>query len=186
MKRLVLAAAFSVALSGPATAASLDGITLADMRMVGGTPLRLNGIALRTYSLLRIHIYVAGLYLEHPTDDAEQILRSPEKKMLDIRFVHDVDAASARKAWLEGFDSNCESPCPVNRSEIDKFLAAVTDMRKGDVTALVFTPGQVAFQRDGQTVGTVKEPLASVILASFIGPVPPTERLKRELLGGHG
>ena len=49
----------------PAIAAELDGVTMPDLLQVAGTPLRLNGMGLRTYPLFRIHIYVAGLYLQH-------------------------------------------------------------------------------------------------------------------------
>ena len=42
---------------------------LPDTLQVDGKTLHLNGLGLRTYSFLRIHIYVAGLYLEHLSTD---------------------------------------------------------------------------------------------------------------------
>ena len=47
-----------------ANAAQLAGVWLPDDREVVGTHLVLNGIALRTYSILHVRVYVAGLYLE--------------------------------------------------------------------------------------------------------------------------
>lgn len=35
---------------------------------------------------------VAGLHLERPNDTAEAIIRSPDNKLLDIRFLCNVDA----------------------------------------------------------------------------------------------
>ena len=46
----------------PAQAAELDGMQLPDTVQVEGKTLHLNGFGRRTYSLLRIHIYAAGLY----------------------------------------------------------------------------------------------------------------------------
>lgn len=167
-----------------AGAAVLDGISLPETGTLGGTELRLNGIALRTYSWLRIHIYVAGLYLEHPTHDAEAILDSPGKKLLVVRFVHDVSAEDARRAWQEGFDGNCHPPCRLAPADVARFLAAVPAMRAGDHSTLAFTPGGVSITLNGQTVGTISNPMfARAVLATFIGPDPPTARLKRELLG---
>jgi hypothetical protein len=167
-----------------AGAGTLDGVSLPDTATLGGTELRLNGIALRTYSWLRIRIYIAGLYLENPAHDAEAILRSPEKKLLVVRFIHDVDAEDARKAWREGFDDNCRAPCHLAPADVTRFLAAVPAMRSGDRSTLAFTPAGVAITMNGENVGTISDPMfANAVLATFIGPHPPTERLKRELLG---
>ena len=165
-------------------AATLDGVSLPETATLGTTELRLNGIALRTYSWLRIRIYVAGLYLERPSHDAETILRSPEKKLLVVRFIHDVDAEEARKAWREGFDDNCRAPCRLAPADVARFLAAVPAMRSGDRSTLAFTPAGVSITLNGQVLGTISDPMfAHAVLATFIGPHPPTERLKRGLLG---
>ena len=57
-----------------AAAVELDGVAMPEAQTVAGARLALNGLALRTYSFLRVHIYVAALYLEHRTSDAKAIL----------------------------------------------------------------------------------------------------------------
>ena len=180
---LTLSAAAAIIFSGSASAAQLDGVTLPDSMSLDGTELHLNGIALRTYSWLRIRIYVAGLYLEHPSHDAEAILDSPEKKLLAVRFVHDVDAADARQAWREGFEDNCRAPCHLAPSDVERFLAAVPAMRTGDHSTLSFTREGLRITMNGHALATITDPVFSrAVLATFIGPKPPTPRLKRELL----
>jgi len=170
-----------------AGAAELDGVVLPDRATVGGTQLALNGIALRTYSLLRVRIYVAGLYLERPSRDAEAILDSPEKKLLAVRFLRDVDAKDARKSWEEGFADNCVSPCHLAPNDEARFLAAIPSMRRGDFSTLVFVPGRLTVTMDGHLVGIITNPtFERAVLATFIGPKPPTEGLKRGLLGEGG
>jgi hypothetical protein len=101
----ILAAVALLALS-VARAAELEGVPMPDVRVVDGTLMRLNGIGLRTFSVLGIRIYVAGLYLERRNGDANTILHSRERKLLDIRFLRDVGAEDARKAWRESFQQN--------------------------------------------------------------------------------
>ena len=74
MRDWLTVSAAIVMLSASAAAAQLAGVAFPDAVALDGTELHLNGIALRTYSWLRIHIYVAGLYLEHPSHDAQAIL----------------------------------------------------------------------------------------------------------------
>ena len=168
-----------------ANAASLDGVSMPDTRVVDGVNMRLNGIGLRTYSVVGIHIYVAGLYLERQSDNSDSILQSPERKLLNFHFVHDIDAKDAREAWQDGFASNCKPPaCQLDPGDVQRFLASVPAVHRGDQSSMWFTPKGVDITLNGRPMGQVNDPhFATVMLATFIGPVPPSEKLKRELLG---
>lgn len=169
---------------GPVRAAMLDGVTMPDRVTVNGRDLLLNGIGLRTYSLLHVRVYIAGLYLDQPSHDSEEIIRSPRIKRLAVQFLRDLSADKGRDAWREGFAGNCKPPCHLKPEAVDRFLALVPSVQKGDVGTLTFTGGNVTFDHNGHVIGTVDDPqFTSVILATFIGAVPATERLKQELLG---
>lgn len=184
---LTASAAAIIMLSGSAAAAQLAGVALPDAVTLDGAELHLNGIALRTYSWLRIRIYVAGLYLEHPSHDADAILRSPEEKLLVVQFLHDVDTKHARDAWREGFENNCVAPCHLAPSDVERFLAAVPAMRAGDSSTLAFTREGLQITMNGHTLGTITNPVFSrAVLATFLGPEPATPRVKRELLNNIG
>ena len=183
IRGLILAAAILVAVT-VAHAADLEGVSMPETRVVDGTQMRLNGIGLRTYSALGIRIYVAGLYLERRSGDPDTILHSQERKLLDIRFLRDVDAEDARKAWRDAFDQNCKAPCYLDPHDVERFLAAVPSVHKGDDSALLFTSEGVHVTFNGRLMGDIHDPhFAELMLATFIGAVPPTPRLKRELLG---
>jgi hypothetical protein len=183
VRRLILAVVAVVPLTF-AYAAELDGVSMPDTRVVDGTQMRLNGIGLRTFPVLGIRIYVAGLYLERRSDNADTILRSSERKLLDIRFLRDVNADDAREAWRDGFAQNCKAPCYLDPGDVQRFLAAVPAMHKGDHTTLLFTSKGVRVTFNGRPMGDIADPhFAETMLATFIGPEPPTPRLKRELLG---
>lgn len=184
MVRQSILAAVALATVSAAHAADLDGVTMPDVRTVNGIHMRLNGIGLRTFSVLGIRIYVAALYLERRSDNSDTILRSPETKLLDIRFLRDVDAKDARKAWQESFEQNCKAPCYLDPEDMRRFLAAVPSVRKGDASTLLFTSKGVHVTLNGRPMGDIADPhFATLMLATFIGAEPPTPRLKRELLG---
>ena len=183
VRGLILAAATLVGVS-VAHAADLDGVSMPDMRVVDGTQMHLNGIGLRTFSVLGIRIYVAGLYLQRRSDDPDAILHSSETKLLDIRFLRDVDAEDARRAWQESFEQNCKAPCHLDPNDLQRFLAAVPSVHRGDDSTLLFTAQGVHVTFNARPMGDIADPhFAELMLTTFIGPVPPTPRLKRELLG---
>jgi hypothetical protein len=166
--------------------AELDGVQLPDTLQVDGMTLHLNGFGLRTYSLLGIHIYVASLYLEHLSTDPEQIIRSPETKVLTVRFERNVSADDARKAWRDGLENNCVAPCHLVPEDVEKFLADIPAMRTGDNYSLLFAQQGATVTVSGHLIGTVSQrQFAEVMLATFLGPKPASQRLKQELLRGH-
>jgi hypothetical protein len=124
------------------------------------------------------------LYLERRSENPDTILRSPERKLLDIRFLRDVDAADVREAWRDGFEKNCMAPCYLDPRDVQRFLAAVPSVRKGDESTLLFTSTGVDVTFNGRKIGEISDShFAEIMLATFIGSAPPTPRLKRELLG---
>jgi hypothetical protein len=168
-----------------AQAAEFDGIQLPDTVQAGGKTLQLNGVGRRTYSFLGIHIYVASLYLEHLSSNAEQILRSPETKLLIVKFERSISAEDARKAWREGLANNCLPPCQIDPQDLETFLAAVPAMREGDVFSLMFTQRGATVTVGGQPLGPVIKPqFAEAMLATFLGPRPASPSLKQALLRG--
>lgn len=169
---------------GSAKAAKLDGIFMPDEQIVHGTRLQLNGIGIRTYSIFRIRIYVAGLYLERRSDSPDSIIHSDGPKLLIIHFLHNVTAEQARTAWQDGFKQNCRSPCYLDPRDVESFLAHVPPAREGDSISLVFTSKGARVTDNGRPLGSIDDPhFANVMLETFIGPAPPTPQLKRGLLG---
>ena len=169
-----------------AHAAELDGVQMPETLQVNGNTLHLNGIGLRTYSILHIHIYVASLYLEHLSNNPEQIIHSPETRLLMLRFERNVSAEEARKAWRTGLENNCMSPCHLDPGDVSRFLSKVPDMHAGDDFNLIFTQSGGTVTVNGQQIGTIsRRQFSDAVLATFLGPDPASPTLKRELLRGH-
>ena len=178
--------AVTVPVSFAARAAEFDGVQLPDTIEAGGRTLRLNGFGRRTYSILGIHIYIASLYLEHPSTDPAAILRSPETKMLIVRFERSISAEDARKAWRDGLQNNCQPPCQLDPQDVATFLASVPAMQEGEVFSLLFTQRGATVTAGGRLVDVISKPqFAEAMLATFLGPRPASPRLKEDLLRGH-
>ncbi len=167
-----------------AEAVQLASVTLPDTRDVGGVRLILNGAGVRTYPILGIRIYVAGLYLEQRSSDAAAIVRSPGTKLLEIHFLRDVPEARAREAWQTGFADNCEAPCRLNAQDVARFLAAEPAIHRGDVSMFLFTRNGMTVTFNGRVLGSTDNVyFAQQVLNTFLGPVPATPAVKRGLLG---
>ena len=180
----LLAVGITAAWLQPAAAAQGGGVTLPPRLTVGTTNLVLNGFGVRTYSILAIHIYVAGLYLERPDHDAGTILASPGIKVLWIRFVHDVGVTDIRDAWKKGLLNNCAAPCRLSPAVLSRFLAALQPVRAGDLVTFVFETGGLNVYDNGRLLGRITNTyFTRLMLAVFIGPHVAAPQLRRELLG---
>jgi hypothetical protein len=169
-----------------ASAAQLDGVQVPETYLVNGKTLYLNGLGLRTYSILNVHIYAASLYLEHLSTDADKILHSLETKLLAVRFEHAVSAEDAQKAWRDGLANNCLEPCRIDPGDLATFLSQVPAMRVGDNFNLIFTRTGAVITVNGQQIGTIeRRQFAEALLATFLGPNPASPTLRQQLLMGH-
>ena len=172
-------------LAAPAGAAELDGVRLPDSWTLGEKTLRLNGIGTRVYSLFKVRIYVAGLYLEQPSKDADAILASPAPKVVHLQMLYPVSRDDAVKVWREAFAESCRPPCSIEPGAVERFLGLVRDVDKNTTLTYVMSEKGLQLGYDGKLAGEVESPLLGrLVLATFIGDKPPTPELKRALLGG--
>lgn len=176
--------ALTASFAAPGAAAELYGVVMPDRREVDGVSLQLNGIGARILSPFGVKIYVAGLYLEHPSTDAAKILASPQRKLIEMRFLRAVDRADIARAWRIEFADICRSECRPPAMAIAQFEEALRDMADGGEMRFSFAGDRVEIFMDGQRTGTVADPaFAPLLLATWIGELPPTEELKAGLLG---
>lgn len=181
-----LAALLCLAAAGPARAATLDGLTLADTYPVQGQTLVLNGMAIRTLSIFHVRVYVAGLYLAQKARDSRAILDSATPKVVLLQFLHTASKADIEKQYREGEQKNCgHGECaPADAADFERLIAATPAFAVGDTLTYVFTAQGMRVLANNKSLGDFANPdLSRRMLASFIGPYPPSEDLKAHLLG---
>lgn len=174
-----------LALGGTTLAGTKAGVTMPDRVTVGGQSLVLNGMGLRE-ATLGIDVYVAGLYVQHPTSDPASLIDARQPKQLVLKFVHDVGHDKIVKAWHEGFAKSATVPMSRLRPYIAQLDAWTPSFSDGDTLTFTYVPGTgVTVAVNGATKGTIADPdFAQSLFAIWLGPRPPSGELQRGLLRG--
>lgn len=173
-------------LAADAAAATLAGVTLPDSYTVDGQTLVLNGIGLRTLTIFNVKVYVAGLYLPRQSHDSRQILNSPGPKVLLLEFIRSGSKAQVEKQYRAGEETNCgDGGCdPADQADFERLVAAAPAVNPGDTSTYIFTAKGVRVFANDRLIGDfANRDLAYHLLAGFIGDHPPSQRLRRQLLG---
>ncbi len=184
--RGVAAAAISVGAPGGAGAAELNGVRVPETYQLDGRTLVLNGYGLRTLSFLRIKLYVAALYLAQKNYDPEAIMASSGPKVVVLHFVRGGSREQVQSRYREGAEENCGAgQCdPSLQADFDRLLATAPAVEPGDTLTYMMTDKGLRVSFNGQPPMVYANPtLAKLMLAGFIGPHPPTQDLRANLLG---
>jgi hypothetical protein len=130
-------------------------------------------------------VYVGGLYVEKKSNDAENLLTSPETKVLQLKFLRNVALKDIQKAWSQGYEKNCaREQCAQFQSEIQSLNALMDECKENEVLQFVFANDAVQVWKNGSKKGEVKKVgFPAQVLAIFVGAQPPNEDLKNGLLG---
>src|SRR5262245_37768544 len=169
-------------LSLPARAAELAGATLPDTLTAGEKTLKLNGLGLRKKAVFKV--YVGGLYLESPSKDAGAILTADRAKAIRMHFLRDLTKAQLVEAFQEGFDANAKE-ATAQKTSFDRMLALVPDVKEGSTLTFTYVPGKgTTLSAGSKELGVFEgKGFADAVFAIWLGPKPPSEDLKKGLLG---
>jgi hypothetical protein len=187
MRKLSLLLFGAVLISGSVGAAELAGVTMADKATIGETELALNGLGLREATMLKVDVYVGGLYLEKPSTDAAAILESRQIKRIHMHFVYKkVDAKKIVKGWNEGIEANVDSGLELYATQMEQLNGWMETMVKGDSMIFTAIPGKgLVVEVKGMEKGLIEdEDFARDFWRIWLGPEPPNAGLKEGMLGG--
>jgi len=184
MKRAFLIGLCTLIALGLTSAGELAGISMPDNTTVEGKDLVLNGMGLR--EKMWIDVYVAGLYLEDKSGDAQQILDSEQAKHIRMHFLYKkVAAKKLVGAWNDGVKNNAGSQAGELKSGLEQLNSWMVDLVKGEEMVFTSVPGKgLRVEVKGEEKGVIEdEAFSKAFWSIFIGEKPPTDRLKQGLLG---
>jgi hypothetical protein len=181
----VFAVAFAaalLALAPLARAGELAGVKMPDTMDAGGKTLKLNGMGLRKKAIFKV--YVGGLYLETPSKDAS-VATADVAKSMRMQFVRSVGKDKIVEGFREGFEANAKDKAAAQKANVDKLLAALPDVKDGDVVTYTYVPGKgtTVMHGDKELVAIEGKEFGDALFLVWLGPHPPTEDLKKGLLG---
>ena len=156
-----------------------------DTLMVEGNLLQLNGMGLRSFTMLQIHGYVAGLYLLAPAHHAQEIMDEPGMKLLRVQFVRSAGIDRIRDELQQEHNKICASGCPAtNDSAFAQLLDSVRAVKPDDIVTYIFGRLGVEVQFNGKPVTMIRNiDFSRRMLGGMIGPNPPTAMLRDGLIG---
>ncbi len=172
----------AVSMLDTALAGELAGATLPDTLKSGDLTLKLNGLGLRKKSVFKV--YVGGLYLESPSKDAGAILAADQAKAIRMHFLRDLTKAQLVEALQSGFEGNAKDKTG-QKAAFDKMLALIPDVKEGDTVTFTYLPGKgTMLQVGNKELGAFGgKGFSDAVFSIFLGPKPPTEDLKKGMLG---
>ncbi|HKF43716.1 MAG TPA: chalcone isomerase family protein [Thermoanaerobaculia bacterium] len=180
----VLLVLFFAAAAALVSGKEVAGVTMPDSVTVAGKTLKLNGMGLR--KKLMFKVYVAGLYVETPTNAAEAIVTSDQVKRMDLHVLRNLKASQVTEAIEEGFEKNSKSRMAALSDRLKKFSSFFSDVAEGDQISMAYVPGKgTTVSIKGAEKGTVEgKDFSDALFSVWLGPSPVQEDLKKGLVGG--
>ncbi len=167
-------------------ATTVDGITFPPTEPVDGHVLHLNGVGVRTATIFRIRVYLAALYVEHPSHDSKDIEAPTEIKTLFLEFMRSASKERVQNSIRQSEASYCKAAgCPASDAhDIEQFVAKFPAVKRGDYVTYVFSPGGLRVLMNNTPLFNFSNPdFARRFLDSFIGLYATTPSLRNALLG---
>ncbi len=173
-------------LAEPTFGAECIGVTVPDSTKVAGADLVLNGLGIRKATLLKVKVYVAGLYLPQKSNDPGHILSSATPWQLSLHFVRDVDESDMRDAFDEGFEKAAGDKGQALKERIETLKSELVDFKEGHNLSFTNDPVKGVIVDVNGAVGKEIQgtDFAEALLSIWIGNDPPNGEIKTGLLGG--
>lgn len=134
------------------------GVTFPGEKVIEGKTLKLNGVAYRK-ALGFIKVYATGLYLEHPTKDADELINSEQVKYLLTHYLTDKATVKKLKEGVMEAMEKCNPPelVAANKADVDRYVSWMDkDMAPGLTAESLYVPGKgLIYTYQGVEKGTI-------------------------------
>ena len=171
--------------AGAAGALTIKGADFDDEITISGKKLYLNGAGVRKTFFQTI--YACGLYLPHPTSDADKAIKSNTSKQVIIHFIQNKFSKEKIIAgWEDGFFNNSQEKMHNLQERITTFNAFFTsDMVANDRITFNYIPGQgTTIKINNETKGIIPgSDFMEALWAVWLGANPADGNLKDGMLG---
>lgn len=183
-------ASVSLVLSGlgliteTASAGECAGVGLPDTVRVDGQALLLNGMGLREATVFKVDVYVAGLYLQQRSGDGASIIAADRLKQLRLRFVRDVSREDMLETMESVLRANAGAKFAALERRFNELKSWMPTLRSGDELVITYRPGLgIGVQHGDKHFAASGKDYAEAVFRVWLGEHPPTQDLKRGLLG---
>lgn len=152
--------------------------------VIDGKKLVLNGASYRKVGFIRVKVWLSALYLEEKSDKADEIVKSPETKVIVLHPLYDVSAADSVKGWRLSLDQKCDEACKKLAPDVQKFLDSVPEFKIKDRYVYFFTGKGMSYSvNDKLLFKTENKELSQLVLSTWIGSRQDNKDVEKNLLG---
>jgi len=176
---------------GTSPAAEVAGVTFDDSMRVGDITATLSGTGVRTKTFLKVKVYAAGLYMEHPSADPSVIMGSDQARAMVMTFLYKkVEGEKLQESWRDGFEAGTLQASPDLKKRMKQFESLFTEpAMKGDTYIFAYEPGKgTTVILQGDVKATIPGPdFASSLMGIWFGENPGDgglKNLKKSILKG--
>lgn len=174
-----------LAFAGGVSAKECRSIQFPDQVQVAGHTLALNGLGVRKATFLKVNVYVAALYVAHPSRDPRALIDSDDPQQLTLQFVRNVDKEDLTKAWREGFEKVAKDRMAALDARIERLNGWMSDIKTGQRLTFTRTDSGIQVEVNGAAKGSIEgNDFSRAFVAIWLGDAPPNTELKSGLLGG--
>ena len=170
--------------AGAAGALTIKGVEFADDVMITGKKLYLNGAGIK--KTFFSSIYACGLYLPHPTSDADKAIKNDVYKQVIMHFQSKFSRDKLVAGWEDGFFNNSQEKMNSLHERITTFNAFFSaDLRENDRITISYIPGQgTTVKINDETKGTIPgSDFMQALWAIWLGANPMDGGMKDGMLG---
>jgi TonB family protein len=147
--------------------------------------LQLNGSAI--YQDLGKQQFVAALFVENLSNNANSIQLQQSAKRMEVRIINDYSKRRWLNLWMQSISINNdrESFSGSAQEVIDIMRAPKAAPKRGDVIEYLFDSDQGTSVRFNGTelIANYPPEVFNILLRTWIGPIPPSTAFKDQLLG---
>ncbi len=169
-----------------AQAREFEEIKIPDTFKCGDKTVPLQAAALRTFTWLKIRVYVVALYSEHKFSGMDDPKIGIRPACYELTFLRDVDNEDTDKAWEAQFNDSSQFPYTDLAKHV-QFLKDKYGAIKGErkhVFALL-PNGISEIWENGNKRGEIKgEEFQKNFLSIWYGKKPPSDKVKEGLIKG--
>jgi hypothetical protein len=141
----------------------------------------------REATMLKVNVYVAGLYLPAPSRDGADILRRMNPMHISLQLLRNVSRGQMTDALRKGLERNAGARMASFEDRADRLERLIPDLHAGDNVGFTYLPQtreSLVLQLNGREVGRIEgADFAQALFGIWLNE-PPNEDLKRGLLGG--
>lgn len=166
-----------------AGALTVKGVDFADQVTIAEKKLYLNGVGIKKNFFSSI--YACGLYLPHPTYDADKAIKADLCKQVIIHFKSKFSKDKLIEGWNDGFFNNSQEKLYILQERITTFNTFFRDMAANDRITFSYIPKQgTTVKINDETKGTIPgSDFMQALWAIWLGSNPADSDLKKGMLG---